>query len=302
MTTDSAACHSRLNTVLAMLAGLAVLAVTAPGSADAQEAATFFRQNCASCHTIGGGRLVGPDLENVSQRQEEAWLVDFIVNPQGLLAANDPYAMKLKQEAGGAVMPRISTMTPELARRLLDLIREESQLPESQFKGIDIGDEPFTEADIALGKSYFTGDRRLEKGGPSCLSCHTSGGLGGLGGGRLGPDLTQAYERLQGRKNLVAWLQAPATETMRPIYINAPLTQEEIVSLVAYLEDEALHDRPDPGHGQLAFLLLGLGGCVAGFVVADVVWRGRFRGVRRALVHRQGRERGPSPQERGEPT
>jgi len=271
-------------TLMAAVISLAGLSLARPPAAPAQDAAAFFRQNCASCHTIGGGRLVGPDLKNVSQRQEEAWLVDFIVNPQGLLAADDPYALKLKQEAGGAVMPRISTMTPELARRLLDLIQEESQLPESQFKGIDIGDEPFTAADIARGRDYFTGERRLENGGPSCLSCHTAGGLGGLGGGRLGPDLTQAYERLQGRKNLVAWLQAPATETMRPIYLDAALTQEEIVSLVAYLEDEALHGRPDPGHGQLSFLLLGLGGCVLGFVVADVAWRNRFRGVRRALV------------------
>lgn len=296
MTTDLATRRPRPTAVLAMLAGLAVLTAVAPIGATAQDATAFFRQNCTSCHTIGGGRLVGPDLKNVTQRQNEEWLVDFIVNPQGLLAADDPYALKLKQEAGGAVMPRISTMTPELARRLLDLIGEESQLPESQFKGIDIGDEPFTVADIALGRSYFTGRRRLENGGPSCLSCHTAGGLGGLGGGRLGPDLTQAYERLQGRKNLVAWLQAPATETMRPIYINAPLNQEEIVSLVAYLEDEALHGLPDSGHGQLSFLLLGLGGCVAGFVVADVVWRRRFRGVRRALVRARGRE------ERGEPT
>lgn len=298
MTTDLETRRPRPTAVLAMLAGLAVLGAVAPPGATAQDAAAFFRQNCASCHTIGGGRLVGPDLKNVSQRQDEAWLVDFIVNPQGLLAADDPYALKLKQEAGGAVMPRISSMTPELARRLLDLVQEESQLPESQFKGIDIGDEPFTAADIALGKTYFTGERRLEEGGPSCLSCHTAGGLGGLGGGRLGPDLTQAYERLQGRKNLVAWLQAPATETMRPIYINAPLSQEEIVSLVAYLEDEALHGRPDSGHGQLSFLLLGLGGCVAGFVVADVVWRRRFRGVRRALVRARARGR----EERGEPT
>jgi hypothetical protein len=32
-------------------------------SASAQEAADFFQQNCASCHTITGGRLTGPDLK-----------------------------------------------------------------------------------------------------------------------------------------------------------------------------------------------------------------------------------------------
>jgi cytochrome c2 len=31
----------------------------------AQEAADFFRQNCANCHTIGDGRLTGPDLKGV---------------------------------------------------------------------------------------------------------------------------------------------------------------------------------------------------------------------------------------------
>src|SRR5262249_2147663 len=39
-------------------------------SAMAQEAADFFRQNCVSCHTVGGGRLTGPDLKNVTQRKE----------------------------------------------------------------------------------------------------------------------------------------------------------------------------------------------------------------------------------------
>jgi mono/diheme cytochrome c family protein len=38
--------------------------------AAAQEAADFFRQNCISCHTVGGGRLTGPDFKNVTQRKE----------------------------------------------------------------------------------------------------------------------------------------------------------------------------------------------------------------------------------------
>ena len=47
---------------------LCMALATATGSA--QEAADFFRQNCISCHTVGGGRLTGPDLKNVTQRKE----------------------------------------------------------------------------------------------------------------------------------------------------------------------------------------------------------------------------------------
>ena len=37
-------------------------------SAHAQQASDFFQQNCTSCHTIGGGRLTGPDLKDVPRR------------------------------------------------------------------------------------------------------------------------------------------------------------------------------------------------------------------------------------------
>ena len=62
---------------------------------EAQETADYFRQNCASCHTIGGGRLTGPDLKNVWERQDEEWLRSFILNPQAKLDSGDAYALQL---------------------------------------------------------------------------------------------------------------------------------------------------------------------------------------------------------------
>lgn len=255
-----------------------------PTTGQAQEAVNTFRQSCMSCHTVGGGRLVGPDLKHVEERRDRAWLVDFIVDPKGVLASGDPYALQLKDEAGGVIMPPIVGMTREQAEALLDLIAAESLLEASQFAGLDIGDEPFTEADIELGRAIFRGDVGLTNGGPSCLGCHTVQGLGGLGGGRLGPDLTRVYERLQGRKNLASWLLAPATETMQPVYAAANLTNEEILPLVAFLEEEARTGTADTTTAQVIFLLLGLGGAVVGFVAADSIWKGRLRGVRRSLV------------------
>ncbi|MFP3940621.1 MAG: cytochrome c [Thermoanaerobaculia bacterium] len=256
-----------------------------PDPVQDPEAVTTFRQSCASCHTIGGGRLVGPDLKDVSERKDRDWLAGFILDPAGVLASGDPYAAKLKEEAGGAVMTPTPGMTREMAGRLLDLIEAESALETSQFAGLSVADEPLGPEDVERGRALFTGLERLANGGPSCLACHATPGVGGLGGGALGPDLTRVYERMGGRQALAAWLQAPATATMRPLFAERPLSNDEVLALTAYLEHETQAARaPDPGTRRLTFLLLGLGGAAAALVLADGVWRRRLRGVRRLLL------------------
>src|SRR5215469_14803904 len=158
---------------------LCVALTTITGSA--QEAADFFRQNCISCHTVGGGRLTGPDLKNVTQRKEREWLVEFLQSPQALLDKGDPYALKLQQEARGVVMPNISGMSKDRAQALLIMLDAESKLPKSQFTGMQISDRPFTPYDISQGGAIFLGERGLVNAGPACISCHTVKGNGALG-------------------------------------------------------------------------------------------------------------------------
>ena len=254
-----------------------------------QEAADFFRQNCVSCHTIGGGRLTGPDLKNVTQRKDRAWLAQFVQGPQAVIDRADPYALKLQEEARGVVMPTISGMDKARAEALLNMIDAESKLAKSQFAGLQISDRPFTAADVAQGRDIFLGNRRLANGGPNCISCHTVRGLGGLGGGRLGPDLSRVYERLQGRKNLGAWLFAPATPTMGPVFRKQALKPEEILPLVAFFEDAAKKGGQDEPVGLLNLFLIGLGGAVIGLIAFDAAWKRRFRAVRRPLVSTNGK-------------
>lgn len=271
---------SRVAVFVAVISAAALL----PQATVAQETAGFFKQNCASCHTIGGGRLTGPDLKDVTKRQDRAWLQAFIQNPDSKLSAGDPYALKLRDEARGVVMPAIPGMTAEKAGFLLDLIEAESALPESQFKGLQISNEPFTPADVEHGFRLFTGVERLKNGGTSCISCHTIPGIGSLGGGGLGPDLTQVYERLQGRNALSAWLSAPAMPTMQSILRDNPLDPTEIHALVALFEDRAKHGQQVGSLGALNFALLGLGGAALALVLFDLIWKARFRAVRRTLV------------------
>ncbi len=255
-----------------------------PQSAAGQDTPDYFRQNCMNCHTIGGGRLTGPDLKDVTQRQTREWLAEFLLNPKAVLDSGDPYAQKIFEESRRVPMPLSPGMTQERADNLLDLIEAESKLPESQFKGLQISTAPFTSTDVQAGRDIFVGGQRLTGGGTACIACHSMHDMTALGGGQLGPDLTNVYDRLKGRKSLSAWLVAPGTETMQPIFKNHPLTADEIHSLVAYFENAAPHRPADPTAGRVTFLLLGLGGATALMFAFDGLWKWRFRGVRRPMV------------------
>lgn len=267
-----------------------ILIFVAVSAADAQDAVAFFRQNCTSCHTIGGGRLVGPDLKDVTAAamaagKDRSWLESFIQDPQTVLGTGDPYALRLQSEARGAVMAKVNGMTPAIAKSMIDLIEAESKLPKSQFVGMQISDRPYTAADVAQGLAIFRGETALLNRGAPCISCHTINGVGGLGGGRLAPDLTKVFERLGGRKPMATWLSAPPTPTMNPVFKKHPLDSAEILPLIALCEDAA--KRGGTGGAPTTmfnFLLYGLGGTVLVLLLFDLLWNRRFRAVRRPMV------------------
>ena len=64
----------------------------------------IFDSLCTACHTIGGGKLIGPDLAGVTARREEAWLIRQIKEPDRLLAEKDPIATQLLQESNNIPM------------------------------------------------------------------------------------------------------------------------------------------------------------------------------------------------------
>lgn len=266
-----------------LLSALLLLFFLCP-RALAQQPADFFQQNCTSCHTIGGGRITGPDLKDVTKQKDRAWLEHFIQNPKAVIDGGDPFALQLQQDARGVVMPAIQGLTPQMAKGLLDMIEAESKLAKSRFAGVSISDRPFTAADVTLGTEIFAGTRKLSQGGPPCISCHTLGTIGGLGGGRLGPDLTRVYERLGGRKAVGAWLSAPVTPTMQAVFRQHPLQSEEILPLLSVFEDASRRSQPADTGTQVNFFIGGFAGASLGLLVMGWVWRNRMRTVRRSMV------------------
>ncbi len=271
------------------LAAAAVL-VTAAASARAQdpdvseETIQFFQLNCASCHTVGGGKLTGPDLKGVAERRERAWIATFVLDPRAVIDGGDPVAQELFRGANGVYMPSVPGLTRDRVEKLIDLLVVESAKERSRFVGLQLSDRALTEADVARGRRLFEGSQPLAGGAPACLSCHTTGAVPGLGGGRLGPDLSDVYARLEGRKPLAAWLAAPPSPTMQPVFKERPLDGEEVLALVAYLADTSAAGGAATPRAGLGFLFAGIGGVLASLVGLDFVWRRRFRAVRRPLV------------------
>lgn len=255
-------------------------------------AADDYRTNCFNCHTIGGGPLTGPDLRGIGERRDADWLVRWIQDPQAMVDAGDPVAKEIVDKHRGQVMPKVSGMNAERAAALLELIAAESAKAESDFVGLQVTDKPFTPEDVAKGRNRFLGQTKLTNGGPACVSCHTVQGVPGLGGGRLGPELTRVYERIEGRKALAAWLLSPPTLTMKPLFSARPLSPDEILSLVAFIEAGAAQGGQAPLTGRINVLLLGLAGLAALLFAFDTIWKGRHRSVRRALVESATRKGG----------
>ncbi len=70
---------------------------------------------CASCHTVGHGDRVGPDLQDVSTRRDRAWLTRIISRPDAVLASNDPIARELKTRFPTVAMPNLGLSEQDAA-------------------------------------------------------------------------------------------------------------------------------------------------------------------------------------------
>ena len=270
--------------VLSLVMGaLLVTAGDALGQ-TADEGKAIFEEKCASCHTIGGGATVGPDLEGVADRLGGGDAVaEFILAPDQVrpgtampnlgLAADQAAALVAYFEAlsGGAeTAPPPETAPPA----------ETAPPPETAPPAPSV-------SDADRGKNLFTGADRLENGGPPCLSCHAVAGIGSLGGGAIGPDLTGSYAKYG--EGLAATLTAVAFPSMQPVFAGQPITEQEAADLAAFLAQAPEAQRSAGAVGKLA--ALGVGGAAALVALALLIWRRRLIAVRRPLVTRANSRR-----------
>lgn len=150
--------------------------------------------------------------------------------------------------------------------------------------------QPVTTAtDAATGRAYFEGSKRFANGGASCISCHNVTNDAVMPGGLLAKDLTDVYERLG--EGLTAWLGAPPFPAMVSTYQNHPLTEQERMSLTAFLKD-AYETRASQKAktGYDLFLLGGGAGLLGILILISLLWMKRKRQmVKKDIFARQSK-------------
>lgn len=265
---------------LVALTALATYSTADTGTVGAQDstAEDLYAFNCSSCHQPGGvGRTgVYPPLADNPAAQDPDYVRTIIT--EGKSGPLDVLGVFYDDE-----MPPVEGLSDDELTALVEytvnlaLGVDQSGEPDQPAQPAQPDEplppaEPPVNGDVDRGHDLFRGSNRLDNGGAACGSCHTAGEIGNLGGQSLGPDLTLTYQKLGGETSLAAWLTNPPSQTMRPIFRDQPMTEDEIADLVAFLADAPDQDRPNDDSDWL--LLAGLGGLVILLGGMAIAWRG----------------------------
>ena len=255
-------------------------ALPAPPPED--PAIELFVRKCASCHTVGKGQRVGPDLKGALDRRDRTWVERLVKAPSTMLDS-DATARQLVAQFAGVRMPDLGLSDAEVTA-LVDLVVRCSAEP-CDLAGKFTPVTTATAADVARGRDLFLGREGLSAGAAQCVSCHTVRGAGGgIAGGLLAKDLTNAFGRL-GDQGLDAALKSPAFPVMNKVFAAHPLQADEVFALRAFLYDA---NRKEPAlDDPLSLPLVGLLGTVAVLIALNAAWARRLRGVRQPLVRRR---------------
>lgn len=259
---------------LAAVLACAPTVLAAPGpdagvSPEASPAGLLFGQKCLSCHTLGEGNKIGPDLLGVDQRREAAWIKKWLTSPTAMLDGKDPTALELLQMFNGVRMPE-QNLTPAQIDELLVFFaactEKDGCTPIGGPKlAIDA-----TPEEIAAGREYFLGTRRFSAGGPPCAGCHDVRGEQLLGGGSLGGDLTFVWARRHEKGLSEALLASPVE---KQAYAGRAPTDEESYAVRAYLASLS-RDGTRPTRSRDLLELGALGACAIIGALA-IGWKAR---------------------------
>ena len=254
----------------------------------------LFQTTCFACHTIGGGRLVGPDLAGVHELRSQEWLEQFVKSSQTMIENGDPDAVAAAAEYPGIVMPD-SVMSEQQIREVLEYIKVksaglisagvESPTTAAQDAPVEV---PASPEDIEKGQAMFQGAIRFENGGAACNACHHVRNDALIGGGILAAELTKVFSRMGGAGVKAILGQAPFP-VMQTAYADKPLTDEEVTALVAFLEfaDSEEYNQLPRDYG-IGLFLTGIVGAAILFLFFGIFWRGRKSGsVNQEIYDRQ---------------
>lgn len=188
----------------------------------AEDGKNLFDTNCKMCHSIGGGKIVGPDLKGVHEKRSSEWFVKFTKDSKSLIESGDEQAVAIFEEYLSMPMPPSPLSNIEIASIYKYLVSTSKPAETAKTKT-----EVVIKGDANKGEQLFYGSIRFGTRGVACVACHAAGPMPG---GTLAKDLTLSAAAI---KPMMDALPFPA---MKVSYENNKLSQREISDLTAYIE------------------------------------------------------------------
>ena len=263
---------------------------------NAQNGEELFKSTCAACHTIGGGKRVGPDLNGIATLRSEPWLIKWIKSSQSMIQSGDPDAIAVFEANNKIPMPDQNLSEAEI-KGVIDYIKVKSTtaaVPVAATPATSEPQVPIKSSDIAsaeeilLGQHIFEGDTRLTNGGAACISCHNVASNRIIPGGLLAKDLTTVHTRMGGDAGLTGILNAPPFPAMAEAYKNRPLTENEIYAVVSFLNKVEKESTTQSATATSPLLKYGFISFAVWIVVILLVWRHRKKyAVNKRIYERQ---------------
>jgi nitrite reductase (NO-forming) len=88
-----------------------------PTEPDAVAGKLAFESKCLACHSLGGGKKLGPDLAGVTRHRDAAWLTRWLKDPDAMLKT-DEHAKAMLKEYNNIPMPNQSLSDAEIKQYL----------------------------------------------------------------------------------------------------------------------------------------------------------------------------------------
>lgn len=128
--------------------------------------------------------------------------------------------------------------------------------------------------DVNIGRALFTGETRFTNGGPPCISCH-SAGIGELGGGLLGPNLTKAFAD-PSKNPLIstAWVNGGGSPVMGPIFSSKIINDIEMLNLRAFFK--AASEKEVAPASTSKFTIIGFIAFIGIMIFFSIIWSKRY--------------------------
>jgi mono/diheme cytochrome c family protein len=249
--------------------------------------AELFQVKCGVCHTIGQGRLVGPDLAGVQDRRSQEWLMEFIRSSQTMINKGDPQAKALFEEYNQVIMPDPMISDGEI-QALLQYITENSTggVGAAAYQSILANAGP---EEVERGRRLFDGRISFANGGASCIACHNGLTQTFFNDNSYAKDLSASFSTL-GEQGVRAILENPPFPVMAQAFNQNPLNADEVRDLLAFLKsaDKGVAATAAARPLGSGFFLYGLLGAFGLIVVYSGLWYGRkTRSVNHGIYKRQ---------------